>query len=347
MASRGFSVRGACRGVGLAFARPAFWLVFRPRTRWPPCVQGENLTASMFANSSCHMKSAERRRPLETCHIRRGHALERWCGTGQHDRLMPPISVGLPSRNAGAAVLLHCTTLGPHGPLPGAPSAEVSRFSALFDFLGNPWFYTTFEDESQNRRLAMIAAGAHRAQWYRSVLLLWRQEFGDRARRSEREPRRRRLTERSAETQRSSREKETPPRHRHDERSLCVCWCATCDTHMCMYIYIYIYIHLVRICPHARKHCGFHTGETESNTVRSKLHTKHEKIPKPVLFLYKTQQSIFRLSRVVGFIAVCKRFAVLAAHITSPTYVENCANRKHGQKRIVKHRSALCDLRAL
>ena len=32
-------MQGACTGVGLAFARPAFWRVLRPRTRWPPCVQ--------------------------------------------------------------------------------------------------------------------------------------------------------------------------------------------------------------------------------------------------------------------------------------------------------------------
>ena len=52
--------------------------------------------------------------------------------------------------------------------------------------------------------------------------------------------------------------------------------------------------------------------------------------------------------------AVRKRFAgdptqlaqVLAAHITSPTCVENCADRKHAQKRIVKHADVLLDLRA-
>ena len=50
--------------------------------------------------------------------------------------------------------------------------------------------------------------------------------------------------------------------------------------------------------------------------------------------------------------AVRKRFAgdptqlaqVLSAHITS---VENCADRKHSQKRIIKHADLLLDLRAL
>ena len=37
----------------------------------------------------------------------------------------------------------------------------------------------------------------------------------------------------------------------------------------------------------------------------------------------------------------------MAAHITSPTCVENCADRKHAQKRIVKHADLLLDLRAL
>ena len=143
VASRGCSVRGACRGVGLAFARPAFCLVLRPRTRWPPCVaEVEHLTASMFANSSRHMKGAETSSFLgfvvvladrwKHSFFRRGHVVERWCGTGQRDRLMPPTAVGPPSWNAGAAVLSHCTTSGPHGPLPCAPSAEVSRVSALF-----------------------------------------------------------------------------------------------------------------------------------------------------------------------------------------------------------------------
>ena len=53
--------------------------------------------------------------------------------------------------------------------------------------------------------------------------------------------------------------------------------------------------------------------------------------------------------------AVHQRFAgdptllvqVLAAHITSPTCIENCADRKHAQKRIVKHVDLLLDLRAL
>ena len=53
--------------------------------------------------------------------------------------------------------------------------------------------------------------------------------------------------------------------------------------------------------------------------------------------------------------AVRKRFAgdptqlaqVLAVHITSPTCIENCADRKHAQKRIVKHADLLLDLRAL
>ena len=47
--------------------------------------------------------------------------------------------------------------------------------------------------------------------------------------------------------------------------------------------------------------------------------------------------------------AVRKRFAgdttqlvqVLAAHITSPTCIENFADRKHAQKRIVKHADVL------
>ena len=130
----------------------------------------------MFANSSCHMNGAETSsflgfvvvlgRPLETCYIRRGYAVERWCGTEQRDRLMPLSAVGPPSRNAGAAVLPHCTTPGPHGPLPCAPNAGVSRFlhfAHASNLLGSPWFYTTFEDESQNRRLAMIAAGAQGA----------------------------------------------------------------------------------------------------------------------------------------------------------------------------------------
>ena len=62
------------------------------------------------------------------------------------------------------------------------------HFAHASNFLGNPWFHTALEDESQNRPLATIAARAHKAQWYRRVLLSWRQEFGDRARRKEREP---------------------------------------------------------------------------------------------------------------------------------------------------------------
>ena len=53
--------------------------------------------------------------------------------------------------------------------------------------------------------------------------------------------------------------------------------------------------------------------------------------------------------------AVRKRFTgdptqlpqLLAAHVTSPTCVENCADRKRAQKRIVKHADLLLDLRAL
>ena len=134
----------------------------------------------------------------------------------------------------------------------------------------------------------------------------------------------------------------------------CVCWCATCDRHT-HEKHIYVYILLVRICPHARTHCGFDTGENESSTARSKLHTKRGKNQSLYPFLFETQQSIFRLSRVVCFMAVRKRFAgdptqlpqLLAAHITSPTCAENCADRKHAQKRIVKHADLLLDLRAL
>ena len=76
---------------------------------------------------------------------------------------------------------------------------------------------------------------------------------------------------------------------------------------------------------------------------------------KSVPILFETQQSILPLSRVVCFISVRKRFAgdptqlplVLAAHITSPTCIENCADRKHAQKRIVKHTDLILDLRAL
>ena len=146
----------------------------------------------------------------------------------------------------------------------------------------------------------------------------------------------------------------------------CVCWCATCDrhTHMYMYIYIiYIYIHvyicvyilLVRICPHARKHCGFLTGENESSTARSKLHTKRgKKKQSPQPFCSKHNKAYSDCHEL--FVSwLCKRFAgdptqlaqVLAAHITSPTCIENCADRKHVQKRIVKHADLLLDLRAL
>ena len=53
--------------------------------------------------------------------------------------------------------------------------------------------------------------------------------------------------------------------------------------------------------------------------------------------------------------AVHQRFAgdptllaqVLAAHVSSPTCIENCADRKHAQKRIEKHADLLLDLRAL
>ena len=38
---------------------------------------------------------------------------------------------------------------------------------------------------------------------------------------------------------------------------------------------------------------------------------------------------------------------MLAVHITSPTCIENCADRKHAQKRIVKHADLLLDFRAL
>ena len=69
----------------------------------------------------------------------------------------------------------------------------------------------------------------------------------------------------------------------------------------------------------------------------------------------ETQQNIIQVSRIVCFMAVHQRFAgdptllvqVLAAHITSPTCIENCADRKHAQKRIVKHVDLLLDLRAL
>ena len=111
VASRGCSVRGACRGVGLAFARPVFWLVLRPRTRWPPFVQGgephgQHVRELLMphegrGNEQLSWFRGGVGRPLETCHIRRGHVVERWCGTGQRDRPMPPISVGPPSRNAG------------------------------------------------------------------------------------------------------------------------------------------------------------------------------------------------------------------------------------------------------
>ena len=42
-----------------------------------------------------------------------------------------------------------------------------------------------------------------------------------------------------------------------------------------------------------------------------------------------------------------KMAQMLAAHITSPTCIENCADRKHAQKRIGKHADLLLDLRAL
>ena len=174
----------------------------------------ENLTASMFANSSCHMKGAETSSFLGFVVV----LADRW----KH-----AISDGVMLWNAGVALdsaIDLCRQ--PPWVLPPGTRAQLCyltarhldlmarchvhqvpkchaflHFSRASDFLGNPWLYTTFEGESQNRRLAMIAAGAHRAQWYRRVLLSWRQEFGDRAQRSEREPRRRRLTERSAETQ--------------------------------------------------------------------------------------------------------------------------------------------------
>ena len=142
VASRGCSVRGACRGVGLAFARPVFW-------SWRPTANAlanrvyrvENFTASMLANSLCHVKGTETSSFLgfvwcwptvgNMPYPTGGHVLERWCGTGQRDRVMPPIAVGPFSRNAGATVLSHCTISGPHSPLPCAPSAEVSRVPAL------------------------------------------------------------------------------------------------------------------------------------------------------------------------------------------------------------------------
>ena len=147
----------------------------------------------------------------------------------------------------------------------------------------------------------------------------------------------------------------------------CVCWCATCDrhkhTHMYVYVYIYIYIYmyicvfffLVRICPHARKHCGFHTGENESSTARSKLHTKRGKNQSPYPSCSKHNKAYSDCHELFVSWVCAKRFAgdpiqlaqVLAAHITSPTCVENCADRKHAQKRIVKHADLLLEIRAL
>ena len=89
----------------------------------------------------------------------------------------------------------------------------------------------------------------------------------------------------------------------------------------------------------------------------SSIQTAHGacKIHSPWPFWAEAQQNILQLSRIVCFMAVHLRFAgdpaqlpqVLAAHITSPTCVENCADRRHAQKRIVKHADLLLDLRAL
>ena len=208
VASRGCSVRGACRGVGLAFG----WYSDRERAGHR-VYRVENLTASMFANSSCHMKGAETSSFLGFVVVladRWKHAISDgvmlWNAGVALDSaidLCRQSAVGPPSRNAGAAVLTarHLDLMVRCHVHPVPKCHVFLHFAHASNFLGNPWFYTTFEDESQNRRLAMIAAGAHRAQGYRMVLLSWRLEFGDRARRSEREPRRRRLTERSAETQ--------------------------------------------------------------------------------------------------------------------------------------------------
>ena len=63
--------------VGLAFARPAFWLLLRPRTRWPPCVQGgqphgQHVREQLMPHEGRGNEQLSRFRgsvspPLETC----------------------------------------------------------------------------------------------------------------------------------------------------------------------------------------------------------------------------------------------------------------------------------------
>ena len=146
----------------------------------------------------------------------------------------------------------------------------------------------------------------------------------------------------------------------------CVCWCATCDrhkhTHVYLYIYIYIYIYVfvyfsfwfasVRMRANIADSTLVKTraAEPDSNCTRSA-----EKTQSPYPSCSKHNKAYSDCHELFVSWVCAKRFAgdptqlpqVLAAHITSPTCVENCADRKHGQKRIVKHADLLLDLRAL
>eukprot|EP00969_Alexandrium_andersonii_P137984 6102517-Alexandrium_andersonii.AAC.1 len=51
---------------------------------------------------------------------------------------------------------------------------------------GNPWHYTTFEDEAYNGKLVPIAAAAHASSWHRRVLGEFRRAYGDAAPRGKR-----------------------------------------------------------------------------------------------------------------------------------------------------------------
>ena len=135
----------------------------------------------------------------------------------------------------------------------------------------------------------------------------------------------------------------------------CVCWCATCGRHTHMKINIFMYISFWSASVRMRAPIAGSTLVKTRAAQPDPNCTRSAEKPMSVPILFETQQSIFRLSRVVCFMAVRKRFAgdptqlpqLLAAHITSPTCVENCADRKHAQKRIVKHADLLLDLRAL
>ena len=47
--------------------------------------------------------------------------------------------------------------------------------------LGNPWHYTTFEDEAYNGKLVPIAASAHARNWHQRTLREFRRAYGDAA----------------------------------------------------------------------------------------------------------------------------------------------------------------------